>query len=164
MILIGVGANLPDAAGMSPRETCARALADLGDGVRVVRRSPWYRSAPVPVSDQPWFVNGVAELAVTDMGPEDLLARLHEVEDRFGRVRRARNEARVLDLDLLAWGDLVRATAPVLPHPRLDQRLFVLRPLRDLAPHWRHPVSGRTLDDMIATAPVDQMVEPLGEG
>lgn len=159
-IYISLGANLASAA-CSPRATCEAALRRLDAlGARVVRRSRWFRSAPVPVSDQPWFVNGVAEIGWTG-SPEALLSLLHAVEAALGRQRRERNEARTIDLDVLAMGDLVRQSPPVLPHPRLHERAFVLRPLADLATKWRHPVSGRSIAEMIAALPPDQITEPL---
>ena len=84
-------------------------------------------------------MNGVA-VVETSLPPGDLLALLHEIERRFGRERREVNAARILDLDLIAYGDLVRTDAPpLLPHPRLHERAFVLLPLADVAPDWRHP-------------------------
>jgi 2-amino-4-hydroxy-6-hydroxymethyldihydropteridine diphosphokinase len=150
MILIGVGANLPSAAG-SPRATCDAALVYLGRlGVVITGRSPWYETAPVPASDQPWFVNGVASVQ-TALSPAGLLAALHLTEAAFGRLRTAPNAPRTLDLDLLAYRDEVKTeAAPVLPHPRLTERAFVLFPLRDLAPMWRHPVLGETAADLAA--------------
>ena len=160
MILIGLGANLPGAAG-APRATLEAALAALAAaGVAVERRSPWYRSAPVPAADQPWYVNGVAAVA-TSLGPVELLALLHRVEARFGRVRRRRDEPRALDLDLLDYDGLVRAAPPVLPHPRLHERAFVLLPLQDAAPGWRHPVSGKSLAELIRSLPGGQHAERL---
>ncbi len=160
MILLGLGANLPSAAG-TPAATLAAALDALAQaGVTIERRSPWYRTAPVPAGDQPWYVNGIAVVA-TALGPTELLALLHRVEARFGRVRRTRNEARPLDLDILDYDGLVRETAPVLPHPRLHQRGFVLLPLHDVAPGWRHPVTGEGLPEMIARLPPDQLAERL---
>src|SRR5277367_377909 len=123
MILIGLGANLPSSAG-TPLETLEAALQTLaGEGIAILARSHWYRTAPVPRSDQPDFVNGVASVATT-REPRDLLALLHRIETRFGRVRGAPNAARTLDLDLLAYDDRVMADAagPILPHPRLHQR------------------------------------------
>jgi 2-amino-4-hydroxy-6-hydroxymethyldihydropteridine diphosphokinase len=153
MILIGVGANLPSAAG-SPKQTCEAALVHLGRlGVDIVERSPWYETAPIPASDQAWFVNGVARVAAA-LSPEGLLAALHATEAAFGRSRSIANAARTLDLDLLAYGDLVRTDhAPLLPHPRLQERAFVLFPLRDLAPNWRHPVLGETAENLAARLP-----------
>ncbi len=161
MILIGLGANLPTERYGAPRATLMAALAALGEaGVAVEARSPWYRSAPVPAGDQPWFVNAVAAVA-TRLGPAELLKLMHGIERDFGRVRREVNEPRPLDLDLLAYGDRIQAADPVLPHPRLHQRGFVLLPLRDIAPRWRHPSLGLTVDELIARLPMDQPVEPL---
>ena len=161
-ILIALGANLPSPAG-TPRETCERALEVLeGRGVRVLRRSRWFESAPDPPSGQPWYVNGVASVT-TDRPPEALLSLLHEVERDFGRVRRRRDEERTLDLDLLAYGDEIRdgADGLILPHPRLHRRAFVLRPLAEVAPRWRHPVSGRTVAALLAALPAGGAVRPL---
>ncbi|QJE72587.1 2-amino-4-hydroxy-6-hydroxymethyldihydropteridine diphosphokinase [Aerophototrophica crusticola] len=163
MILIGIGSNLSSPEHGGPRQVCAAALARLeGAGVRVAARSRWYESAPVPVSDQPWFVNAVAALE-TSLSPADLLAALHRVEASFGRVRRVVNEARVLDLDLLDHEGRVQAGPPVLPHPRLQQRAFVLLPLLDIAPGWRHPATGEALADLIAALPPDQGIRPAAD-
>lgn len=153
MILIGVGANLPSTAG-TPFETCAAGVAQLAaHGVKVRVQSPWYESAPVPVSDQPWFINGVVAVE-TELDPAALLGLLHETEARFGRVRTVANAARPLDLDLLAYNDIVRSQdAPLLPHPRLHERAFVLLPLRDVAPGWRHPKLGLTAAELAAALP-----------
>ena len=163
-ILIAIGSNLPSPEFGSPRAICEAALTALSrHGLRIVRRSRWFESAPVPLSDQPWFVNGVA-VVETALAPGDLLALLHETERRFGRERREVNAARSLDLDLIAYGDLVRTEAPpLLPHPRLHERAFVLLPLADVAPDWRHPVDGRALSAMIAALPAGQSIRPLPE-
>lgn len=163
MILLGLGANLASTRYGTPQVTLEAALRALEEaGVAVERQSPWYRSAPVPQDDQPWYVNGVVAVR-TALGPEALLALLHRIERAFGRVRRERNEPRVLDLDLLDYDGLVRAgdAGPELPHPRLHQRGFVLLPLRDIAPHWRHPVTGQGLEALIAALSADQRVELL---
>jgi 2-amino-4-hydroxy-6-hydroxymethyldihydropteridine diphosphokinase len=160
MILIGLGANLPSAAG-PPAATLEAALAALAEaGTVVERRSSWYRSAPLPASDQPWYVNGVARIA-TPLGPAELLALLHRIEARFGRWRLRRDEPRVLDLDLLDYEGLVRQEAPVLPHPRLQERAFVLLPLGEVAPDWRHSVTGASLAEMLAVLPPGQIAERL---
>ncbi len=161
-ILIGLGANLPSRFG-PPRETCESALEALAEfGVAVVRRSRWYRSAPLPPSDQPWFVNGVAAVETT-LGPEALLAEMFAVEQRFGRIRETRWAARTLDLDLLDYRGLLRAgdDPPTLPHPKMHQRAFALLPLAEVAPAWRHPRLGRTVTQLIARLPPGQATEPL---
>ena len=116
----------------------------------------------MPASDQPWFVNGVAAVA-TDLPPESLLARLLALETRFGRARGARNAARSLDLDLLDYdGRQCAAATLVLPHPRLHERRFVLVPLGDIAPDWRHPALGVTAAELVARLPPGQLVRRLG--
>jgi 2-amino-4-hydroxy-6-hydroxymethyldihydropteridine diphosphokinase len=163
-IFIGVGGNLPHPLHGPPRQTLQAALQALErHGVRLVRISPWYRTAPVPASDQPWFVNAVAEVS-TALDARRLLAALHAVERDFGRVRSVANAPRIVDLDLLDFHGEVSPGGegePVLPHPRLHQRAFVLQPLADLAPAWRHPASGRTIDTLLADLPTGQRVERL---
>ncbi len=161
-VLIGLGANLPSAFG-PPRETCAAALNSLSEfGVTVTRRSRWYESAAVPPSDQPWFVNGVAAVE-TALDPVALLATLLEVERRFGRERDGRWVARTLDLDLLDYRGQLRdePPPPTLPHPRLEDRAFVLLPLAEVAPDWHHPRSGRSIDALIAALGPGQTARPM---
>ena len=155
MILIAIGANLPGPQGQTPRDTCAAAAAALSGlpGLRVAAISPWYETEPVPPSGQPPYINGVARLEGT-ADPAWLLGRLHAIEARFGRIRGAANAARTLDLDIIAMNGLVRdAPDPVLPHPRMHQRGFVLRPLADVAPGWTHPRLGHSVEALIAGLP-----------
>lgn len=161
MILIGVGGNLPSRFG-DPRQTCEAAVAALAKhGLTVLRRSRWYRTAPVPASDQPWYVNGVAAVAGSD-DPFEVLRLLNAVEADFGRVRAERNGPRVIDLDLLAHGAAVLDAPDLhLPHPRMHQRAFVLLPLAEVAPGWVHPSSGRSVEALIAALPPDQVAEPM---
>lgn len=163
-VYIGLGANLPHPEYGSPRQTLEAALAELGRrGVPLVGLSPWYLTAPVPVSDQPWYLNAVAEMG-TDLPADRLLALLHEVEEVFGRVRSVPNAARHIDLDLLDFRGELSSGGPgraTLPHPRLGGRAFVLRPLADLAPGWRHPATGRPVEELVAGLPEDQIIERL---
>lgn len=150
MILVAIGANLPNAAGRPAIETCRWAAAQLEAVAPVVAVSRWYRTAPVPPSGQPDYINGVAYLGGAG-DPEIILAALHRIEQAAGRVRGAINAPRVLDLDLLAVDEQVVASQGlILPHPRLAQRAFVLVPLNDVAPGWRHPVTGLTAATMLA--------------
>lgn len=160
MILIGIGSNLASARFGPPREIVAAALDALEDeGVRICARSRWYGSAPVPPAPQPWFVNGVAALANAPGAPA-LLALLQRLEARFGRVRGARNAARVLDLDLLDHdGQVMETPFLTLPHPRLGERRFVLVPLAEIAPSWRHPLSGLSARELLARLPAGE--QPL---
>ena len=153
-ILIGFGANLPDGSGRAPLETCRRAAAQLDGlcGCRLRGLSRWYETAPVPVSDQPWFVNGVAHLSGA-VDPHRLLLALHQIEAEAGRVRGAVNAPRVLDLDLIGM-DAVELDGPVmLPHPRAASRAFVLAPVCDVAPGWRHPGLKQSARQLLAALP-----------
>ena len=163
MILIALGSNLFSDAYGSPQDICVAAAKTLEKrGVPIIARSRWFRTAPVPVSDQPWFVNGVVAVE-TLLQPAELLGLLHDVEAEFGRTRKIRNEARILDLDLIAYHDCIMdgPEGPVLPHPRLHERAFVLLPLADIDPDWRHPVSGAAVADLIAALPADQQAQPI---
>ena len=160
MILIGIGSNLASARFGSPREIVAAALDALaGEGVGVCARSRWYESEPVPAADQSWFVNGVAALAPTRAAPA-LLSLLQRLEARFGRVRGAPNAARTLDLDLLDHdGQVIETPLLTVPHPRLSARRFVLVPLAEIAPFWRHPLSGLSARELLARLPAGE--QPL---
>ena len=161
-ILIGIGANLVPDGFDTARAGCEAAIARLpAHGISITAVSPWFETAPVPASDQPWFNNAVIA-ARTRLSMHETLQRLHVVESEFGRVRAVRNEARVLDMDLLDYGGVHSQDNDVmLPHPRLHERAFVLLPLQDVAPDYIHPVSGLTVADMIGALPPDQPVRRM---
>ena len=151
MILVALGSNLPGPWG-APQLSCRRAAAALAalPGLRLEALSRWYRSAPVPRSDQPDYVNGVARLS-GKIDPAHLLRLLHDIECQGGRVRGLPDAARTLDLDIIDMDGQVRAAPdPVLPHPRAHRRAFVLLPLCDVAPGWTEPRSGAGVDDLLA--------------
>ncbi len=128
---IGIGANLDD-----PESGVLRAVQALRrmTGVKILRCSSLYRTAPVGYLDQPDFVNAVVELE-TALEPHTLLAQLHVIEQQFGRKRTWRNAPRTLDLDLLLYGDRqIDSDSLRLPHPRMAERAFVLVPLAEIAP------------------------------
>ncbi len=164
MILVGLGGNLDSPRFGPPRQTLAAALdALVAARIRILARSSWYESEPVPPSDQPWFVNAVAALE-TGLAAEPLLALLLAVEARFGRVRGGRNAARIIDLDLLDHsGQLIETSSLRLPHPRLHERRFVLMPLAEIAPEWRHPRLGLTAGELLARLPAGQRVRRLAD-
>jgi len=159
MILIALGANIPSAVG-EPKATLQAALAAIqGRGVPVEQVSRFYRSEAWPDPSDPPFVNAVARLR-TPLSPAELLALLQDVEAKFGRVRTIPNAPRALDLDLIDYEGRVEQGEPDLPHPRAASRAFVLIPLRDVAPEWRHPVNGRNITELIADLPRGG-IEPL---
>jgi 2-amino-4-hydroxy-6-hydroxymethyldihydropteridine diphosphokinase len=162
VILIGIGGNLDSPRFGPPRNTLEAALGALeAEGIKVVARSGWYQSEPVPRSDQPWFVNAVASLA-TGLGASELLAVLQDIETRFGRLRGEPNAARVIDLDLLDYhGQMIESASLVLPHPRLHRRRFVLVPLAEIAPDWRHPRLGVSTERLLARLTDQQPLERL---
>ena len=143
---VALGSNLDD------RLRCIKAAtAQLARLSRTpIQRSHLYDTTPMYLEDQPRFVNAVVRLQ-TDLDPDALLLRLLEIETLLGRVRAERNGPRVIDLDLLLWDDIVHETgALILPHPRLHERPFVLRPLVDIAPGLRHPTRGSRVDELWA--------------
>jgi 2-amino-4-hydroxy-6-hydroxymethyldihydropteridine diphosphokinase len=152
LALIGLGSNLG-----APADQLRGARSDLEKCGRVTAASRIYRTAPMGgPPDQPDYLNAVIVLAPGPGfdDPRALLSALLEMERRHGRSRRVRWEARTLDLDLLDFaGRVVDEPGLVLPHPRLDERAFVLAPLCEVMPHWRHPVSGRGPCQQLAELP-----------
>jgi 2-amino-4-hydroxy-6-hydroxymethyldihydropteridine diphosphokinase len=155
MILIALGANLPSSVG-KPAETLRAALEALGThGVDVRAVSKFYATPAWPNPKDPPFVNAVAHVETT-LSPTALLAALHDVETVFGRRRSERNAPRTLDLDLLDYEGRIEPGPPELPHPRMAERGFVLIPLGNIAPEWRHPVTGRSVQSLIAALSQEQ--------
>jgi 2-amino-4-hydroxy-6-hydroxymethyldihydropteridine diphosphokinase len=145
--------------------------------LRILKFSPFYKTPAFPVGNGPDYVNSVIK-AETSLSPDDLLSALHEMENQLGRVRQKRWGPRVIDIDLLdyqgqvlpsrkkyqKWYDmpleLQKTTWPddlILPHPRLQDRGFVLVPLRAVAPDWVHPVTGEKIDTLIAQIDSDEL-------
>jgi 2-amino-4-hydroxy-6-hydroxymethyldihydropteridine diphosphokinase len=130
-------------------------------GLPVLARSRWWRSAPWPDRQGNEYRNGVA-IVEANGPPEAVLEALFTMERSFGRTRGVPNAPRTLDLDLIAHGRaILNGAGLVLPHPRAHDRLFVMGPLAEIAPGWRHPVSGRTAADLAATATVGRDAMPL---
>ena len=146
---VGIGSNLDE-----PRSHVCLAFEDLSriPDTSVVKRSSLYRSAPVGYADQADFVNAVAEIQ-TSLPATRLLAELKEIEARHGRRRSFRNAPRPLDLDILLYGEVTMNLAHLtLPHPRMQERAFVLKPLYEVAPHALIPGVGTVKDCLEKTA------------
>jgi len=147
-IYLSLGSNIGDR-----ERRLESAIQRLAADVRVLRVSPIYETEPVDYTGQRWFLNLVVE-AGTDLFPLQLLARTQKIERSLGRVRTVPKGPRTIDIDILFHGNTVMRTATLeIPHPRIAQRRFVLAPLADLAPGWRHPVSRRTVAELLEAAP-----------
>jgi 2-amino-4-hydroxy-6-hydroxymethyldihydropteridine diphosphokinase len=129
------------------------------EGLKVAARSSWWTSAAWPDPTAPAYLNGIV-LVETMLAAGEVLAALHRIEALFGRVRGEANAPRTLDLDLIAHGRVVTQDGVVVPHPRAHERLFVMGPLAEIAPRWRHPVGGRTAGELAAAAIVGTDAAP----
>jgi 2-amino-4-hydroxy-6-hydroxymethyldihydropteridine diphosphokinase len=158
-IYLSLGSNLGDRE--SNLRTGIERLASLE--VRVLRTSPVYETEPVDYTAQPWFLNLVVE-AETGLFPMHLLSRIGTIERALGRIRTVPKGPRTLDIDILLYGQAVIRSAKLeIPHPRMAERRFVLAPLADLAPGLRHPVTHKTVREMLEAAPA-QTVRLLHSG
>ena len=164
MKLIALGANLEHPIHGAPLNSLTVAIQEIEKcGLTITHQSSWYKTAPVPISDQPWFVNAVIAVK-SDLGAEELLKKLHAIEEIFGRVRDVKWEARVLDLDLLCHDDLIsenrdQTAGHVIPHPHIQERTFVLAPIEEILPAWRHPVTRLTAGEMLEKLGANQAFE-----
>lgn len=161
MIIVALGANLDSEIG-SPVETLDAAVSELEKrGCNIVSKSRTYLTAPVPVSDDPWYHNSAVAIE-TYRDPYELLSLLQSIEDDFGRVRSYKNAPRLLDLDLICYDDqIVDKPELIVPHPRMHERAFVLHPVSDVCAGFIHPVTGVCLSDLMAALPDDQEIKVL---
>jgi 2-amino-4-hydroxy-6-hydroxymethyldihydropteridine diphosphokinase len=143
-IYIALGSNLGDR-----KANLDKAIDNLPPKVQVLAQSPIYQTAPWGYEDQPDYLNQVIKCETT-LSPEDLWSYVNELENMLGRRPTFRYGPRLIDIDILFYGDLVMYSPDlIIPHPRLQERSFVLAPLADLVPKLRHPVSGKTVEEML---------------
>lgn len=160
-VIVGLGCN-DKGAWKDCREALEAAVARLrSEGIDVVARSSWWSSQAWPDPTDPPFLNGVVFVR-TGHGPHELMAALGRIEEAFGRRRDAVNGPRTLDLDLIAHGRLSGdLEGLILPHPRAAERGFVMGPLAEVAPGWRHPVSGASAGEAAKAASVGLDARPV---
>lgn len=154
IVYVGIGSNLDH-----PAEQVQRAIAAIActPDIRLLRHSPWYRTAPIGPAGQDDYINGIAELE-TNLAPEALLQALQAIELRQGRVRAERWGARTLDLDIILYDNIEMDTpALTIPHREMRQRGFVLQPLADLVPDFILP-DGQPLKTLLASCPLRGIV------
>ncbi len=152
-VYLGLGSNVGE---REPNLEAALARLQTPD-LHITRVSPIYETEPVGYAPQRWFLNMVAE-AETELFPRQLLARIARVERELGRVRGVRDGPRTIDIDILLFGRaVVRAGDLEIPHPRMTERRFVLAPLADLDPDLRHPVTRKTVREMLDAAPAEKL-------
>jgi 2-amino-4-hydroxy-6-hydroxymethyldihydropteridine diphosphokinase len=159
MILVALGSNRSGPWG-NPHETVTRALSMLNrGGLKLKRASRLLKSSPFGITEQPDFVNAVAEIE-TSLPPGALMQKLHHIERMAGRRRNLRWGPRSLDLDLIDYHGMIRTGPhrPTLPHPGIAERIFVLAPISEIAPRWRHPQTRLTAAAML------RRLDPGGEG
>lgn len=158
---MALGGNL--AGGFASSEALLEAALALFPqaGLPVLARSGWWRSAAWPDPSAPEYRNGIA-VVEAHQGPQAVLQSLLRLEALLGRARGERNAPRTLDLDLIAYGREVLETPDLtLPHPRAHERRFVMGPLAEILPDWRHPVLGTTAVELAESAPVGRDAEPV---
>ncbi len=161
--IIAFGGNLV-LDGAAVDDLLDKAMARFPEhGLEVVKRSRWWRSAAWPDPSQPPYLNGVAVVR-TGLPARGIMQVLLEIETQFGRRRSEPNAARTLDLDLIAHGrDVIDEPGLILPHPRAAERRFVMGPLAEIAPDWRHPILGETAAALAASAGVGADARPVAD-
>lgn len=153
-VVIALGSNLPGTYDSSCKLLEAALKALDNHGLQVVRASFWWRSKAWPEGSGPDFLNGAA-VVETELSATETLSALHTMEMEFGRRRGQANAPRTLDLDLIAYGRLTStASNLLLPHPWADRRLFVMGPLAEIAPAWRHPLSYLSAVDLASASDI----------
>jgi 2-amino-4-hydroxy-6-hydroxymethyldihydropteridine diphosphokinase len=160
LVYIALGSNLGDKL-----DNCRRAIEAIRSDPRnrLLKCSPFYHTEPVGEKKQDWFVNGVLGVE-TSRGPREFMDFLLAIEKTMGRVRGERWGPRIIDLDILFFGqEVIREDGLQIPHPRIQERGFVLVPLRDIAPHLVHPLLGKSISQILAELKKEEKVFPFPE-
>ena len=158
---IALGANLKKFKHLSLQENIQTSLKHFPDyGINLIKISNWYTSEPYPKLSQPWYVNSVVKITTNETS-ENLISILHKIENLFGRKRNKQNESRTLDLDIIDYNGIIKNNNPILPHPRMHIRKFVLLPLRDIEPEWLHPNFKTKINDLILQCTDNQKIYKL---
>jgi 2-amino-4-hydroxy-6-hydroxymethyldihydropteridine diphosphokinase len=149
-IIVAIGGNLYSKNGLHPVEICQEAINSLKSmSIIIEKQSSWYRSDPIPKSDQPKFFNSVL-VASTTLNELDVLNSLHVIEKKFGRIRKNINEARIIDLDLIDYSSKICDSKEIiLPHPRAHLRKFVMQPLYEIEKNWIHPILKTSVTEIL---------------
>ena len=140
-IVIAVGSNIDSPKGISPIKNCNKAINEFSNfRIRIIQRSSWYLSDPIPKSSQPKFYNSVL-LCETYHNADKVLNILQILEKKFGRIRVFKNMQRCIDLDIISFnGNVKHSLLLTIPHPRMHLRKFVLLPLFEIYNNWSHPL------------------------
>ena len=157
MILIAIGSNLISKIYGDPYQNCLQALEFIKKKFKIEKISKFYKTEPVPKSNQPWYVNGVISIE-TKYSPNDILNILMNIEKKFLRVRNVRNEPRVIDLDLLTYKRVILNEPDlIIPHPRMHLRKFVIQPICDIDESWVHPVLNLSAQKLLKSLALQQI-------
>ena len=160
-VYIGIGSNLGD-----PYENCIKAVEAIKEDpfCRIKALSPFYKTEPVDIEGQNWFVNAVLSIDTSLSAPE-LIEMLLKIEKKMGRIRSGiRWESRVIDLDILLFGnEIINDKKLIVPHPRMHIRRFVMAPMADIAPELIHPVQKKNMADLLKTIPSEEQKVKLME-
>jgi 2-amino-4-hydroxy-6-hydroxymethyldihydropteridine diphosphokinase len=156
VVYLGLGSNIEN-----KEEYIKKAVTLLKDFCTIKKISPLYLTEPVGFQDQDWFLNSVVEIE-TDINPKTLLLKVKSIERKLGRKKTVKDGPRTIDIDILFYGDLVLQTKDlVIPHPLIQERLFVLQPMMDLNPYFVHPVLHKTIQELFDEQPWSEIVAPL---
>ena len=163
MILVGIGSNLKSKDYNPPKDNCIEAIRQLSlHAIYPIRISSFFETSPIPHKKlAPWYINSVVTVK-THLNPFNLLETLLTIELKMGRKRGSANAPRIIDLDLLAYDNkVIGKKGIILPHPRLHERAFVLKPLEQIAPNWVHPVTGKSAKQLSKNLDPTQIVRQI---